>query len=206
MAIASAKCKQCRREAEKLFLKGERCNTQKCAMVRRSTLPGKNPKDRVGKMSEFGKQLREKQKAKKIFGISEKVFRNYYDKASKMKGITGENLLSLLERRVDNVVYKAGFADSRAQARQMVTHGLFNLNGKRIDVPSISVKMGDVVSVRSKSTDTAIIQATANRKIKTPKWLSVDIKKYSASIERMPEMEELEKSIVINLIIEFYSR
>jgi len=206
MSLRTAKCKQCRREGEKLFLKGERCNTQKCAMVRRATLPGKNPKDRIAKLSEFGKQLREKQKAKKIFGISEKVFRNYYAKASKLKGVTGDNLLSLLERRVDNIVYKAGFADSRAQARQMVTHGLFTLNGKKIDIPSISAKEGDVLVVRDKAIDTQIIQATQNRKIKTPKWLKVDIKKYSVSIERLPEKDELEKSIAINLIIEFYSR
>lgn len=206
MSDTLAKCRKCRREGEKLFLKGERCTSQKCAVVRRNTLPGKNPKDRVGKLSEFGRQLREKQKAKRIFGISEKVFFNYYTKATQHKGITGENILRALETRLDNVVYKAGFADSRAQARQMVSHGIFTLNGRRVDIPSITVSANDKIVVRERSVHMPAILKLAERKLKVPGWLKVDAKKNQVDVVRAPETDELESSIAINLIVEFYSR
>ncbi len=206
MRGSQAKCRLCRREGEKLFLKGDRCNSQKCAMVRRHTVPGQGAKARFTKLSEFGKQLREKQKAKRIFGVSEKVFRNYYEKATNQKGMSGENLLRLLERRLDNAVYKAGLAESRREARQMVTHGLFELNGRRVDVPSISLRPGDTIVMRERSRNHPSYAKAAERKIKTPGWLKFDLKKHQIEITRMPEADELDQSIAISLIIEFYSR
>ncbi|MCT4591945.1 MAG: 30S ribosomal protein S4 [Candidatus Gracilibacteria bacterium] len=206
MSTNNAKCRLCRREGEKLFLKGERCHTQKCAVQRRNTPPGKDPKNRFSKLSEFGRQLREKQKAKRIFGVAEKVFRNYYQKASSMKGICGENLLALLERRLDNVVYRAGLADSRSQARQMVSHGIFEFNGRRVDIPSISVRPGDLITIREVSAAHPVAAKASERKIKVPSWIKFDVKKSQVEIVRFPEKDELEQSIVINLIVEFYSR
>lgn len=206
MHDTGAKCRKCRREGEKLFLKGERCGTQKCAIVRRHTAPGQSPKGQRGKVSEYGKQLREKQKAKRIFGVTEKVFSNYYEKASGMKGITGDNILKLLELRMDNVVYKSGFVDSRNQARQLVTHGIFELNGRRVDIPSISLKIGDKITVRAKSSDNPIIAKLADRKLKPPRWLNVELGSKTIEIVKFPEKDEFDKSISINLIVEFYSR
>lgn len=206
MRGSTAKCRLCRREGEKLFLKGERCNSQKCAVSRRNTAPGQGAKARFGKLSEFGKQLREKQKAKRIFGIDEKVFVNYYEKAVNQKGASGQNLLILLERRLDNVVYRAGLADSRKQARQMVTHGLLELNGVRVDIPSILVRPGDKVVMRERSRGHQAYTKTAERKIKIPNWLKLDINKHQIEVIRMPEADELEQSIAVSLIVEFYSR
>ena len=201
-----AKCRKCRRENTKLFLKGERCHTQKCAIVRRNTAPGKGKAARMSKLSEFGKQLREKQKAKRIFGISEKVFRNYYESASQRKGLTGNNILTLLEMRLDNVVFRAGFADSRAQARQMVSHAVFEIDGKKVDIPSIFLKMGAKVTLREKHAAHPVVAKLADRKFAPPKWMKVDMKKKEIEILRFPESDELERSIEINLIVEFYSR
>jgi small subunit ribosomal protein S4 len=206
MRETDAKCRKCRREGEKLFLKGEKCNGQNCAVVRRNTAPGQDSKSRRGKMSEFGKQLREKQKAKRIYGVNEKVFRNYYEKASKRKGVTGDNLLTLLELRLDNAIYRAGFADSRAQARQLASHRLFELDGRSVDIPSISLKPGNKLSLRAKSQNNPVVAQVTERKIKAPKWLKVDAQKKTIEIVRFPESDELESSVAMNLIVEFYSR
>lgn len=205
MRDTGPKCRKCRREGEKLFLKGERCTTQKCAVVRRHTTPGQVSKGQ-SKLSEYGKQLREKQKAKRIFGVSEKVFRNYYDKASRRKGITGDNLLILLETRLDNAIYRAGFTDSRDQARQLVSHGLFEINDKKVDIPSILLTVGDKITLREKSKNNSIVSKAGERKVKSPDWMRIDISKNMIEIVRYPEKDELEKSILINLIVEFYSR
>jgi small subunit ribosomal protein S4 len=206
MREIGAKCRKCRREGEKLFLKGERCNTQKCAVVRRNTPPGVAAKAHRGKLSEYGKQLREKQKARKIFGVTEKVFHNYYVEAERRKGLTGDNLLSLLEMRLDNIVYRAGFTDSRNQSRQMVSHGLFELNGKKVDVPSISLRPGDQVVLREKSAGNPVVAKMDSRKVKSPQWMAIDSKKNMIEIKRFPTKDEMEKSIAVNLIVEFYSR
>lgn len=206
MRDTGPKCRKCRREGEKLFLKGERCTTQKCAVVRRNTVPGQGGRPQKTKLSEYGKQLREKQKAKRIFGVTEKVFRNYYDKASQRKGITGDNLLILLETRLDNTIYRAGFADSRSQARQMVTHGLFEINGKKVDIPSILLKSGDKITLKERSAANSVVAKVGERKIKSPGWMKIDIQKKLIEILGYPEKDELEKSISINLIVEFYSR
>lgn len=158
------------------------------------------------KLSEFGKQLREKQKVKRIFGITEKVFRNYYEKASQRKGTTGDNILTLLEVRLDNIIYRAGFADSRNQARQLVSHGMFELNGRKVDIPSISIKPGEKIKLRDKSADNPVVGKIFDRKIKAPQWLKIDGKKKEIEILRLPSKDELEKSVMINLIVEFYSR
>jgi small subunit ribosomal protein S4 len=206
MRDTSAKCRKCRREGEKLFLKGERCQTQKCAIIRRYTKPGQKPNQRPGKLSEFGKQLREKQKAKRIFGVSEKSFRNYFKKASARKGAAGQNFLQLLETRLDNAIFRAGFADSRAQARQIVAHGAFEVNGKKVNIPSFSLRPGDKISVREKNLAHPVIRKISDRKFAAPGWLKMDAKKLTVEITRFPESDELESSIVVSLIIEFYSR
>jgi len=200
MRSIGPKCKQCRREGEKLFLKGERCSTQKCAIVRRNTAPGKGKKSMTSKLSEFGKQLREKQKTKRIFGITEKVFRNYYQKASSRRGNTGDNILTLLEIRLDNIIYKAGFTSSRNQARQLVSHGFFAINGKRVDIPSISLRPGDKITAYKE------FKSNLEQEHRSPSWLKVDFTKKAIEVLSFPEKDELEKSVAVNMIVEFYSR
>ncbi len=210
MRYTGPKCRLCRREGEKggekLFLKGDRCHTQKCAVTRRNTVPGKGAKERAGKLSEYGKQLREKQKAKRIFGLSEKTFRKYYKKAGQRKGVTGDNLLRLLEMRLDNIIYRSGMTDSRSQARQMVNHGIFELNGKKVDIPSMLVRPEDKITVAERAMKHPVIAAINDRKTKPPKWMKVNVSKKEIEILRYPETEEFENSIAISLIVEFYSR
>ena len=201
------RCRLCRREGGKLFLKGERCYTDKCAFERRSYAPGQHGQARV-KLSDYGIRLREKQRARRIYGIQERQFHRYFLEADRQKGVTGYNLLVLLERRLDNVVYRMGFAESRSQARQLVRHGHFEVNGRKVDIPSFLVKVGDVVKVREKSRSLAAIkeaaEAVARRGV--PAWLEVDHERMEGKIKAFPERSEITVPIQEQLIVEFYSK
>lgn len=200
-------CRQCRREGAKLFLKGDRCFSDKCAFGRRGYAPGQHGQGRK-KTSEYGIQLREKQKARRIYGILERQFRNYFEKAERQKGITGENLLIILERRLDNVVARMGLAASRTQARQLVMHGHFLVNGKPVDIPSFLVKSGDVVAVCEKSKESPIFQGIAQELARktVPVWFEMSVKDMSGKMSRYPSREEIDVSIQEHLIVELYSR
>lgn len=200
-----ATCRLCRREGQKLFLKGDRCYTDKCAFVRRSYAPGQHGAAKK-KLSNYGVQLREKQKARRIYGVLEGQFRTYYEKADHMKGITGENLLMLLEMRLDNVVYRLGYGASRNEARQLVTHGHFLVNGKKVDIPSYRVKPGDVIAIKENSSDHKGIEIALANKVKRPEFINYDEKKRVATYVRYPERSELNADINESLIVEFYSR
>ncbi|MGM9654341.1 MAG: 30S ribosomal protein S4 [Butyricicoccaceae bacterium] len=197
----------CRREGDKLFLKGDRCYTDKCAIARRSYAPGQHGQGRK-KMSEYGTQLREKQKAKRYYGLLENQFYHYFELASKMTGKTGENLLKVLESRLDNVVYRAGFAMSRPEARQLVTHGHFTVNGKAVNIPSYLVKPGDVVAIVEKSMSSdkikGVLEANASRPALN--WLSVDKNKAQATVVNLPERSEIDLQVEEQLIVELYSK
>ena len=203
-----ALCRQCRREKIKLFLKGDRCYSDKCSFERRSYAPGQHGQARMRKMSDYAIQLREKQKVRRMYGMLEGQFRKYFVRADRAKGITGENLLILLERRLDNVVYRLGFASSRNQARQMVRHNHFLVNGKKVNIPSYQVKVDDVVSVREKSQKVAAIadslSAVARRGV--PSWLNLDQDKFTGKVTAMPNREEITMPIQENLIVELYSK
>ena len=201
-----ASCRQCRREGMKLFLKGERCYTDKCAIVTRNYAPGQHGQGRK-KVSGYGLQLREKQKARRIYGVLEGQFRHYYEKADHMKGITGENLLMLLEMRLDNVVYRLGYGASRNEARQLVTHGHFLVNGKKVDIASMTVKPGDVITVKERSKSSAKFKALveANTKV-APKWLETNLEEMSAKVVALPAREDIDLEIAEHLIIELYSK
>ena len=202
-----ADCRLCRREGIKLFLKGDRCYSDKCAMERRPYPPGmagkKRPRD-----SEYRIQLREKQKAKRIYGILEKQFRNYYKLASKTVGITGENLLRLLESRLDNVVYRLGFAASRDEARQNVRHGHFLVDGRRVDIPSYRVKPGQVVAVAEKAKEMSVVKAAiiSSSKIEIPGWLEVDVEKLQGKVLSLPTRDQIDAPVREQLIVELYSK
>ena len=200
-------CRQCRREGCKLFLKGERCTTKKCAMERRPVIPGQhgNSKRKVA-FSEYGTQLREKQKVRRMYGILERQFREYYEKANKMQGATGEVMLTLIERRLDNVVYRMGIGTSRKQARQMVNHGLITVNGKRVDIPSYQVKSGDIIAVKENKQDNEAFKDLKGSKIVMPKWLEFDTNTLSGKILALPSREDIDSDIKEQLIVEFYSR
>lgn len=202
-----AVCRLCRREGQKLFLKGDRCYTEKCAVDRRTYAPGQHGQGRV-KASEYGTQLREKQKAKRYYGVLENQFRNYFDKAIKMKGKTGENLLSLLERRLDNTVYRLGFAMSRAEARQLVRHGHFTVNGKKVNIPSFIVKPDMVIALREKSRNLekfkSVIEANSFRQ--PPKWLDYNAETLSAKVLANPAREDIDLPVQEQLIVELYSK
>lgn len=200
-------CRQCRREGCKLFLKGERCTTKKCAMERRPVIPGQhgNSKRRVA-FSEYGTQLREKQKVKRMYGVLEKQFREYYEKANKMKGITGENMLSLIERRLDNVVYRMGIGASRKQARQIVNHGLITVNGKRVNIASYIVKAGDIVAIKENKQSNEMFKDLRGSKVVMPKWLEFDTNSFSGKIVALPTREDVDADIKEQLIVELYSR
>lgn len=202
-------CRLCRREGMKLFLKGERCHTEKCAIERRNFFPGQHGKDRKPKMVGYGIQLREKQKVRRIYGVLEAQFRNTFKKATKMKGITGENLLASLERRLDNVIYRMGLATSRAQARQIVRHGHINVNGHKCNIPSALVKPGDEIAVRDTSKENAAIVAAreATAHAPSPGWMEVDKDNLKGRISSMPRRDE-NTHIPINeqLIVELYSK
>ena len=202
-----AVCRICRREGDKLFLKGDRCYTDKCAIARRGYAPGQHGQGRK-KMSEYGTQLREKQKAKRYYGLLENQFYHYFELATKMAGKTGENLLKVLESRLDNVVYRAGFAMSRPEARQLVSHGHFTVNGKAVNIPSYLVKAGDVVAIVEKSMSSdkikGVLEANASRPALN--WLSVDKNKAQATVVNLPERSEIDLQVEEQLIVELYSK
>ena len=205
-----AVCKLCRREGEKLFLKGERCFSPKCAIERRPYIPGQHGKKGTfrRKMSDFGIQLREKQKARRIYGVLERQFRKYFEEAQRTPGLTGENLLATLERRLDNVVYRLGFADSRPQARQVVNHGHVYVNGRKLDIPSALVSEGDVITVRPHSRENEyfkIMAETLGTKA-VPSWLTVNAGEMSGRITAMPGRGDIDSTINEQLIVEYYSR
>ena len=192
----------------KLFLKGERCYTEKCAIEKRNTPPGQHGRARRQKVVGYGIQLREKQKVKRIYGVLENQFRRYFETAERTRGITGETLLQLLERRLDNVVYRAGFSTSRSQARQLVRHGHFLVNGRKVDVPSYSVRAGDVVSVRQTSLENAAI-AHAMEEVKgrgVPDWIAIDSTKLAGTISSLPTREQINLPVQEQLIVELYSK
>jgi len=197
----------CRREGTKLFLKGDKCFSAKCAQTTRPTPPGQHGQARARKASEYGTQLREKQKARRAYGLMEGQFRRTFVKAEGMKGITGDNLLSLLERRLDNVVYRSGLASSRAQARQFVCHGLFTVNGKKVDIPSFTTKVGDIISVRTNRRDIEhfkIVKEGVNRVI--PKWLTTTAADLTTTVNALPQRDDVDLTLQENMIVEFYSR
>ena len=200
-------CKLCRREGTKLFLKGDRCTSGKCALDRRSTAPGQHGAA-TKKQREYGMQLREKQKTKRYYGVLEKQFKNYFEEADRREGMTGENLLKLIERRLDNVVYRMGMAESRKEARQLVLHAHFLLNGKKVNIPSISIKVGDVITVAPTSKDSAKFKELAegiDSKI-CPKWLEVNKENLSAKVIALPERDDIDFPFTEQLIVELYSK
>lgn len=202
-------CRLCRREGMKLFLKGERCHSEKCAIERRNFVPGQHGKDRKAKLVGYGLQLREKQKVRRIYGVLETQFRNTFEKAAHMKGITGENLLGSLERRLDSVLYRMGLASSRAQARQVVRHGHIQVNGRKVNIPSFVVRPGEEISVRESSRNNPTILAAreATAHAPSPSWMDVDRENLKGRINSTPRRDELTQ-IPINeqLIVELYSK
>ena len=203
--ITCADCKKCRREGQKLFLKGERCTSKKCAMERRPVAPGQHGASRK-KNSEYAVQLREKQKAKRAYGLLEKEFYSYYEEAERMKGITGENMLMLLELRLDNVVYRMGIGSSRAQSRQIVNHGHITVNGKVVDIPSYHTKAGDVIGVKEVKQDNAMFKELRGAKIVMPKWVEFDTETFVGKVVENPKREDIDLSINEQLIVELYSK
>jgi small subunit ribosomal protein S4 len=206
-----AKCKVCRREGEKLFLKGERCFTEKCAFERRSYPPGQHGRGaqyRRSRESDFSRQLRAKQKARRIYDISERQFRRYFANAQQRRGLTGLNLLQIMESRLDNIVYRLGYAASRAQARMLVTHGHFNVNDRRTDVPSVIIKTTDSINVRKGSMNrTFFKELSKEAESRTPaEWVKRDLKTLSGSVVRLPERSEIDGNLNEQLIVEYYSR
>ena len=201
-----SKCRLCRREGAKLFLKGERCFKGTCAFERRPVAPGQHGAARK-KVSEYGLQLREKQKCKRIYGVLEGPFRKYYEKADRMKGITGENMLSLLERRLDNVIYRMGIGASRSQARQLVTHGHFTVNGKKCNIASYMLKAGDVIEVKESKRDNAFFTEVKQMKVANmPKWLEFNPETLSGKVIALPERADIDAQIKEHLIVELYSK
>lgn len=203
-----ASCRLCRRENLKLFLKGDRCYSDKCAFERRSFAPGQHGQNRFRKVSDYAVQLREKQKVKQMYGMLEAQFRRYFEKADRSRGVTGEILLVMLERRLDNALYRSGFASSRDQARQMVRHNLFTLNGKKVNIPSYQVKPGDVVALKEKNKKNAIIadnlDGAARRGL--PSWLELDTTKFQFVVKALPNRDEITMPIQEQLIVELYSK
>jgi len=204
---SGAVCRFCRRENQKLFLKGDRCFTEKCSFERRSYPPGQHGQGRI-KFSEFGLQLREKQKVRRMYGLLEKQFRNLFAKAERLRGITGENFLNMLERRLDNVVFRAGFANSRAEARQFVRHGHFLVNGKRVNIPSLQIGKGDEIVIRDKSHNLIQIKAAleASKRREVPQWLEVSIGDFKAKVRDLPARDDITAPIEERLIVELYSK
>ena len=200
-------CKLCRREGEKLFLKGERCYSDKCSVSRRNYVPGQHGKGRK-KTSEYGLQLRMKQKARRYYGILEGQFHHYFEMAERKQGVTGENLLRILESRLDNVVYRLGWASSRAEARQLVVHGHFLVNGKKVDIPSYLLRAGEVVAVSAKSKESTKVQAVleANSGRPVPAWLDLNREALEAKVVNLPAREEIDTPVEEQLIVEFYSK
>ena len=201
----SPQCKQCRREGMKLFLKGERCLTDKCGVERRAYPPGDHGRGRM-KQSEYRLQLREKQKARRFYGVLEGQFRTYYDKASRQPGVTGENLLRLLETRLDNVMVRLGFAASRRQARQLVRHGHWSVNGRRVDIPSYHVRPGDVIAVKAGTGAETVIRDATELVSSVPAWLEADHDSLTAKVLRLPDRDEIVTPVQEQLIVELYSK
>ena len=203
----AAVCRLCRREGQKLFLKGDRCYTGKCAIDRRTYAPGQHGQARK-KMSEYGLQLREKQKVRRYYGVLEGQFAKYFEMASKAKGVTGENLLSILESRIDNVVFRAGFAMSRPEARQLVRHGHFTVNGKKVNIPSFLVKAGDVIAVKETSRNSVKIKNVCDATAGKPKakWLDVDVDNMQVKVVSLAAREDIDLPIEEHLIVELYSK
>lgn len=199
-----ASCRLCRREGNKLFLKGQRCYTSKCSISRRSAVPGQHGQGRK-KMSEYGIQLREKQKTKRFYGLLEKQFHLTYERAERMNGKAGENLLKLLELRMDNLIYRMGLANSRPEARQLVTHGHFTVNGKKVDIPSITLKVGDVIAVRESSRKSPKFADLTNAR-PVPAWLSFNDESLTGSIVQAPAREDVDLEVKETLIVELYSK
>lgn len=201
-------CRLCRREGIKLFLKSERCYTSKCALERRATIPGQHGQGRRGKVSDYGLHLREKQKTRRIYGVLENQFRRYFAVAKRKKGVSGSLLLQMLESRLDNVVFRLGLAGSRVEARQLVRHGHFNVNGKRVDIPSYLLKANDVIEVRSKSRSSVkfagLSESLGSKTLVS--WLQLDAEAMRGTVLRLPTREEIDVPVAENLIIEYYSR
>ena len=200
-----ANCRLCRREGQKLFLKGERCYSAKCAIEKRNYAPGQHGQSRK-KVSEYGLQLREKQKAKRYYGLQEKQFRNLFEKAARKQGKTGENLLIALETRLDNIVYRLGFAASRKEARQLVVHGHFTVNGKKATAPGMELKAGDVIKVKEKSANSPKFKEVKDMAVTVPSWMSVEVEKLEGKIVSVPTREEIDASVAEHLIVELYSK
>ncbi len=202
-----AKCRLCRREGCKLFLKGEKCYKTSCPFEKRPVAPGQHGAGRH-KVSEYGQQLREKQKTKRIYGVLENQFRGYFEAADRMKGVTGENMLSLLERRLDNVVYRLGFAPSRSTSRQLVTHAHFTVNGKNVDIASYQVNVGDVIAVKETKRDSKYFEAFkgAEKSTSVPKWLDYNAEKLEGKVIALPTREDIDSQIQEYMIVELYSK
>lgn len=200
-----ANCRLCRREGQKLFLKGERCYSSKCAIEKRNFPPGQHGQGRK-KTSDYGLQLREKQKTNRFYGMQEKQFRNLFDKAERRQGKTGDNLLILLETRLDNAVYRLGFASSRKEARQLVVHGHFTVNGKKATAPAMELKAGDVIKVKEKSTNSPKFKEIKEMSITVPSWLTVDVEKLEGKVVAMPRREDIDTPVAEHLIVELYSK
>jgi small subunit ribosomal protein S4 len=198
-------CKLCRREGMKLFLKGERCLTEKCAIERRSYPPGEHGRGRI-KQSQYLLQLREKQKARRYYGLLEKQFRNYYDKAARGSGVSGENLLRLLETRLDNVIYRLGFAASRSQARQLVRHGHFQVNGRRVNIPSFQVKPNDIITLKTGSPAEQVVRDATDLTASVAPWLQADHDGLTGKILKLPDRGEIDTPVQESLIVELYSK
>ena len=201
----NADCRLCRREGAKLFLKGERCLTKKCAMERRPVAPGQHGQGRK-KVTEYGKQLREKQKVKRAYGLLEKQMYKYYEEAERQRGITGEIMLSLIERRLDNVVYRMGIGSSRAEARQIVNHGHITVNNKRVNIPSYSVKVGDIIAIKENKRNLEMFKSLKEVKVVLPAWLEFNVEKLEGKVLEMPKREDIDLNIEEHLIVELYSR
>lgn len=200
-------CRLCRRENQKLFLKGDRCNTDKCGFERRGYPPGQHGQGRI-KFSEYGLQLREKQKIKRVYGLLEKQFRNLFESADRAKGVTGSNLLTMLERRLDNVAYRSGFANSRGEARQLIRHGHFTVNGKRVNIPSFLVDKGDQVEVREKSRSMARIAGALEgvKRREIPQWLELDGTAMKSRVRDLPSRDDITAPMQERLVVELYSK
>lgn len=202
-----ADCRLCRREGTKLFLKGDRCVSNKCAFDRRPTAPGSHGGDGARRrVSEYGLQLREKQKVKRAYGLLEKQFSSYYTEASRKKGVTGENMLSLLERRFDNVIYRLGLGASRAQARQLVNHAMFTINGKKVNIPSYCVNVGDKIEVKESKRDLAMFKDLKDVKVIAPKWLETNLSTLTGKVIALPQRDDIDLNIKESLIVELYSK
>jgi len=204
-----SKCRLCRRAGEKLFLKGDRCTTPKCAMVRKPYPPGMHGKKGVRNLSEYGRQLAMKQRIKRIYGVLEKQFRNHFEEIQNKKGVTGDLLIERLESRFDNVLYRSGLASSRAQARQLINHGLFTVNGKKMDIPSSKISQRDVIAVKKEKAEKKyfqLIKESLKAKKDVPTWLELDSEKYTCTVSGLPSADTIDASVDPQMVVEFYSK